>query len=223
MFSAPTGEEDDEEGESTRVNGYSIADNPSPVGNHVNNIENNRHSGKVQNGGYEKTNGYNGYGSQVPFNKGRRISTDGNGTNGGYNRGGPRSFNNNSNKDNNNRRNKDESGTNNSAGQTTTITTVGPNNAPHNDRLPPRQHHHHHHQQSKIIFNGDDYTRITTPRQDGYYKKTYSSQRKHWTPSSTASTSATPSTAESQSASHSTAGEHYFIYIPKIWETLHLQ
>ncbi|XP_043480535.1 homeobox protein 2-like isoform X2 [Leptopilina heterotoma] len=58
--------------------------------------------------------------------------------------------------------------------------------------------------QPKIIFNEEEYTRITTPRQDVLFKKGYLSQKKPWT--STASTSATPSTTESQSASHSTAG-----------------
>ncbi|XP_015594217.1 uncharacterized protein LOC107267265 isoform X2 [Cephus cinctus] len=57
--------------------------------------------------------------------------------------------------------------------------------------------------QPKIIFNEDEYTRITTPRQDVLFKKGYLSQKKPW--ASTASTSATPSTTESQSASHSTA------------------
>ncbi|XP_051157476.1 uncharacterized protein DDB_G0284459-like isoform X2 [Leptopilina boulardi] len=56
----------------------------------------------------------------------------------------------------------------------------------------------------KIIFNEEEYTRITTPRQDVLFKKGYLSQKKPWT--SRASTSATPSTTESQSASHSTAG-----------------
>ncbi|KAG7200747.1 hypothetical protein KM043_001295 [Ampulex compressa] len=57
--------------------------------------------------------------------------------------------------------------------------------------------------QPKIIFNEDEYTKITTPRQDVLFKKGYLSRKK---PSaSNASTSATPSTTESQSASHSTA------------------
>ncbi|XP_014203357.1 uncharacterized protein LOC106635741 isoform X2 [Copidosoma floridanum] len=56
----------------------------------------------------------------------------------------------------------------------------------------------------KIVFNEDEYTRITTPRQDMLFKKSYLAQRKPWT-SGAASMSATPSTAESQSASHSTA------------------
>ncbi|XP_020279022.1 uncharacterized protein LOC109852349 isoform X2 [Pseudomyrmex gracilis] len=55
----------------------------------------------------------------------------------------------------------------------------------------------------KIIFNEDEYTRITTPRQDVLFKKGYLSRKKPWT--GNASTSATPSTTESQSASHSTA------------------
>lgn len=59
--------------------------------------------------------------------------------------------------------------------------------------------------QPKIIFNEDEYTRITTPRQDVLFKKGYLSRKKPWT--GNASTSATPSTTESQSASHSTAGE----------------
>lgn len=58
--------------------------------------------------------------------------------------------------------------------------------------------------QPKIIFNENEYTRITTPRQDVLFKKGYLSRKKVW--ASTASTSATPSTTESQSASHSTAG-----------------
>ncbi|XP_054015678.1 uncharacterized protein LOC128896348 isoform X3 [Hylaeus anthracinus] len=58
--------------------------------------------------------------------------------------------------------------------------------------------------QPKIIFNEEEYTRITTPRQDMLFKKGYLSRKKPWT--SNASTSATPSTTESQSASHSTAG-----------------
>ncbi|XP_014478044.1 PREDICTED: uncharacterized protein LOC106746230 isoform X2 [Dinoponera quadriceps] len=57
--------------------------------------------------------------------------------------------------------------------------------------------------QPKIIFNEDEYTRITTPRQDVLFKKGYLSRKKPWT--GNASTSATPSTTESQSASHSTA------------------
>ncbi|XP_076164158.1 uncharacterized protein LOC143145039 isoform X2 [Ptiloglossa arizonensis] len=57
--------------------------------------------------------------------------------------------------------------------------------------------------QPKIIFNEDEYTRITTPRQDMLFKKGYLSHKKPW--ASNASTSATPSTTESQSASHSTA------------------
>lgn len=58
--------------------------------------------------------------------------------------------------------------------------------------------------QPKIIFNEDEYTRITTPRQDVLFKKGYLSRKKPW--ASNTSTSATPSTTESQSASHSTAG-----------------
>lgn len=58
--------------------------------------------------------------------------------------------------------------------------------------------------QPKIIFNEEEYTRITTPRQDVLFKKGYLSRKKPWT--GNASTSATPSTTESQSASHSTAG-----------------
>ncbi|XP_018346762.1 PREDICTED: uncharacterized protein LOC108751181 isoform X1 [Trachymyrmex septentrionalis] len=57
--------------------------------------------------------------------------------------------------------------------------------------------------QPKIIFNEEEYTRITTPRQDVLFKKGYLSRKKLWT--GNASTSATPSTTESQSASHSTA------------------
>ncbi|XP_066581882.1 uro-adherence factor A-like isoform X2 [Prorops nasuta] len=57
--------------------------------------------------------------------------------------------------------------------------------------------------QPKIMFNEEEYTRITTPRQDMLFKKGYLSRKKPWT--SNASTSATPSTTESQSASHSTA------------------
>ncbi|XP_012281561.1 serine/arginine repetitive matrix protein 1 isoform X1 [Orussus abietinus] len=57
--------------------------------------------------------------------------------------------------------------------------------------------------QPKIIFNEDEYTRITTPRQDVLFKKGYLSRKKPG--ASTTSTSATPSTTESQSASHSTA------------------
>lgn len=59
--------------------------------------------------------------------------------------------------------------------------------------------------QPKIIFNEEEYTRITTPRQDVLFKKGYLSRKKPWT--GNASTSATPSTTESQSASHSTAGD----------------
>lgn len=58
--------------------------------------------------------------------------------------------------------------------------------------------------QPKIIFNEDEYTRITTPRQDMLFKKGYLSRKKPWT--GNANTSATSSTTESQSASHSTAG-----------------
>ena len=58
--------------------------------------------------------------------------------------------------------------------------------------------------QPKMIFNEDEYMRITTPRQDMLLKKGYLSRKKPWT--GNASTSATPSTTESQSASHSTAG-----------------
>ena len=61
-------------------------------------------------------------------------------------------------------------------------------------------------QQRKLVFNEEEYTRITTPRQDMLFKKGYLSQRKLWHGASTASMSATPSTTESQSASHSTAG-----------------
>ncbi|KYM83273.1 hypothetical protein ALC53_06249 [Atta colombica] len=57
--------------------------------------------------------------------------------------------------------------------------------------------------QPKIIFNEEEYTRITTPRQDVLFKKGYLSRKKPWTGNT--STSATPSTTESQSASHSTA------------------
>ncbi|XP_032691504.1 uncharacterized protein LOC116854068 isoform X3 [Odontomachus brunneus] len=57
--------------------------------------------------------------------------------------------------------------------------------------------------QPKVIFNEDEYTRITTPRQDVLFKKGYLSRKKPW--AGNASTSATPSTTESQSASHSTA------------------
>ncbi|CAL7938724.1 unnamed protein product [Xylocopa violacea] len=56
----------------------------------------------------------------------------------------------------------------------------------------------------KFIFNEDEYTRITTPRQDMLFKKGYLSRKKPWT--GNANTSATSSTTESQSASHSTAG-----------------
>ncbi|XP_068984257.1 serine-rich adhesin for platelets-like isoform X4 [Bombus flavifrons] len=58
--------------------------------------------------------------------------------------------------------------------------------------------------QPKIIFNEDEYTRITTPRQDMLFKKGYLSKKKPW--AGNANTSATSSTTESQSASHSTAG-----------------
>ncbi|XP_017883130.1 uncharacterized protein LOC108626552 isoform X2 [Ceratina calcarata] len=57
--------------------------------------------------------------------------------------------------------------------------------------------------QPKVIFNEDEYTRITTPRQDMLFKKGYLSKKKPWT--GNANTSATSSTTESQSASHSTA------------------
>lgn len=57
--------------------------------------------------------------------------------------------------------------------------------------------------QSSNIFNEDEYTRITTPRQDILFKKGYLSRKKPW--AGNASTSATPSTTESHSASHSTA------------------
>ncbi|XP_068984255.1 serine-rich adhesin for platelets-like isoform X2 [Bombus flavifrons] len=57
--------------------------------------------------------------------------------------------------------------------------------------------------QPKIIFNEDEYTRITTPRQDMLFKKGYLSKKKPW--AGNANTSATSSTTESQSASHSTA------------------
>ncbi|XP_012250787.2 uncharacterized protein LOC105683061 isoform X2 [Athalia rosae] len=60
----------------------------------------------------------------------------------------------------------------------------------------------------KIVFNEEEYMRITTPRQDVLFKKGYLSRKKPL--ASTASTSATsatttPSTNESQSAAHSTA------------------
>lgn len=58
--------------------------------------------------------------------------------------------------------------------------------------------------QPKIIFNEDEYTRITTPRQDMLFKKGYLSKKKPW--AGNTNTSATSSTTESQSASHSTAG-----------------
>ncbi|CAK9801040.1 hypothetical protein ANTQUA_LOCUS2676 [Anthophora quadrimaculata] len=58
--------------------------------------------------------------------------------------------------------------------------------------------------QPKIIFNEDEYTRITTPRQDMLFKKGYLSRKKPWARNT--NTSATSSTTESQSASHSTAG-----------------
>ncbi|XP_017763163.1 PREDICTED: uncharacterized protein LOC108552962 isoform X1 [Eufriesea mexicana] len=58
--------------------------------------------------------------------------------------------------------------------------------------------------QPKIIFNEDEYTRITTPRQDMLFKKGYLSRKKPWV--GNVNTSATSSTTESQSASHSTAG-----------------
>ncbi|XP_011311092.1 uncharacterized protein [Fopius arisanus] len=58
--------------------------------------------------------------------------------------------------------------------------------------------------QPKIIFDENEYTRITTPRQDVLFKKGYLARKKVWS-SNNASTSATPSTTESQSASHSTA------------------
>lgn len=58
--------------------------------------------------------------------------------------------------------------------------------------------------QPKIVFNEDEYTRVTTPRQDILFKKSYLLQKKPW--AENASTSATPSTTESQSGSHSTAG-----------------
>ncbi|XP_076221991.1 uncharacterized protein LOC116427678 isoform X2 [Nomia melanderi] len=57
--------------------------------------------------------------------------------------------------------------------------------------------------QPKMVFNEDEYTRVTTPRQDILFKKSYLLQKKPW--AENASTSATPSTTESQSASHSTA------------------
>lgn len=59
--------------------------------------------------------------------------------------------------------------------------------------------------QPKIIFDENEYTRITTPRQDVLFKKGYLARKKVWS-GNNASTSATPSTTESQSASHSTAG-----------------
>ncbi|XP_046606247.1 uncharacterized protein LOC124298381 isoform X1 [Neodiprion virginianus] len=60
----------------------------------------------------------------------------------------------------------------------------------------------------KIVFNEEEYMRITTPRQDVLFKKGYLSRKKPL--ASTASTSATsatttPSTNDSQSAAHSTA------------------
>ncbi|KAG8035345.1 hypothetical protein G9C98_006791 [Cotesia typhae] len=58
--------------------------------------------------------------------------------------------------------------------------------------------------QPKIIFDENEYTRITTPRQDVLFKKGYLARKKVWS-GNNASTSATPSTTESQSASHSTA------------------
>ncbi|KAK0165169.1 hypothetical protein PV328_003713 [Microctonus aethiopoides] len=58
--------------------------------------------------------------------------------------------------------------------------------------------------QPKFIFDENEYTRITTPRQDVLFKKGYLARKKVWS-GNNASTSATPSTTESQSASHSTA------------------
>ncbi|XP_003426502.1 uncharacterized protein LOC100678667 isoform X2 [Nasonia vitripennis] len=69
---------------------------------------------------------------------------------------------------------------------------------------PTQQQQQQQHNQQRIVFNEDEYTRITTPRQDMLFKKGYLGQKKQWTPSN-ASMSATPSTTESQSASHSTA------------------
>lgn len=57
--------------------------------------------------------------------------------------------------------------------------------------------------QPKVIFNEDEYTRITTPRQDLLFKKSYLLKKKPW--AGNANTSATSSTTGSQSASHSTA------------------
>ncbi|KAJ8686498.1 hypothetical protein QAD02_022292, partial [Eretmocerus hayati] len=64
----------------------------------------------------------------------------------------------------------------------------------------------------KISFNENEYTKITTPRQDMLFKKGYLSQRKPWTPSNT-SMSATPSTNESQSAAQSTAGRYRVVIV----------
>ncbi|XP_034952367.1 uncharacterized protein [Chelonus insularis] len=58
--------------------------------------------------------------------------------------------------------------------------------------------------QPKILFDENEYTRITAPRQDMLFKKGYLAKKKVWS-GNNASTSATPSTTESQSASHSTA------------------
>ncbi|XP_011505259.1 PREDICTED: uncharacterized protein LOC105368052 [Ceratosolen solmsi marchali] len=57
-------------------------------------------------------------------------------------------------------------------------------------------------QNDKVTFNEDEYTRITAPRLDVLFKKSYL-QNKSWTNMN--SMSATPSTTGSQSASHSTA------------------
>jgi hypothetical protein len=58
-------------------------------------------------------------------------------------------------------------------------------------------------QGGKIPFNEDEYTRITAPRLDVLFKKSYL-QNKAW--ANVSGMSATPSTTGSQSASHSTAG-----------------
>jgi len=44
-----------------------------------------------------------------------------------------------------------------------------------------QQHHHHHHnvESSTVTFNEDEYTKITTPRQDVLFKKGYLGRRKH--------------------------------------------
>lgn len=62
------------------------------------------------------------------------------------------------------------------------------------------------------MFNENEYTKITTPRQDMLFKKGYLAKKMVYS-STNPSTSATPSTTDSQSASHSTAGNYFIVFL----------